>query len=294
MLGHKLYEKLQNEFEVWTTLRSDFEKYRKIGLFDPERVLQNVDVESEQAISEAVAQVKPDVIINAAGIIKQVPTSKNVIKTLNVNSIFPHRLAELAKTAQARLITVSTDCVFSGKKGNYAESDAADALDLYGRSKWLGEVQAENCLTIRTSIIGRELDTTHSLIEWFLSQKGKTIKGYVNATYTGFPTVVLSELIGEIIKNHPALEGLYHVSTEPISKYEMLCMIRDELELDIEIEPFEDFFMDRSLRGERFAAATGLNMPDWKTLIRRFAADPFPYERIRNILMNQSHAGSPS
>jgi dTDP-4-dehydrorhamnose reductase len=281
MLGHKLVGELRNDFEIWATFRDDFDKYETLGLFDKNRSLANVAVESPESVEKALNKVEPDVIINAVGIIKQLPSSKNVIKTLTVNSIFPHRLAELAQKTNSRLITISTDCVFDGKKGGYTEEDVSNAEDLYGKSKNLGEVTEENCLTLRTSIIGRELETEHSLVEWFLSQKGKTVRGFVNAIYTGFPTIVLSEIISDLIKNHSSLSGLYHVSSEPINKYDLLCLIRDEFDLDVEIERFEDFYIDRSLNSEKFRRATGFEPESWREMIRKLVRDPFPYEEVR-------------
>src|SRR5207253_2340396 len=146
---------------------------------------------------------------------------------LSINSLFPHRLARLCHAAKARLIHVSTDCVFSGRKGNYTEADQPDAEDLYGRSKLLGEVQGPGCLTLRTSIIGRELDTRQGLVEWFLSNQGRKVKGYRRAIFSGLTTDALSELIGRIILNHPDLEGLWHVASAPINKFELISLVRD-------------------------------------------------------------------
>src|ERR1044072_2086378 len=158
MLGHKLVQAWKDKFKVWTTLRNGIEKYGKYNIFDDSKTFEQVEAENFGKIYEIIKNTKPDVIVNAIGIIKQLPTAKNVIKTLSINSIFPHKLSEMAEEFGSRLICVSTDCVFSGEKGNYKEEDIADAYDLYGKSKNLGEVVAGNCLTIRTSIIGRELE----------------------------------------------------------------------------------------------------------------------------------------
>ena len=218
MLGHKLVQILSGKFDLWTTLRLDFSHYESFKFFDERKIISGIDIENFTSIETVIGELKPDVIINAVGIIKQLPLAKNVIKTLKLNSIFPHQLAEISNQINARLITVSTDCVFNGKKGNYVETDVSDAEELYGKSKYLGEVTTENCLTLRTSIIGRELNTEHSLIEWFLGNKGKSVNGYTKAIYSGFPTLILAEIIGDLIENHPHLQGLYHVSSEPISK----------------------------------------------------------------------------
>lgn len=280
MLGHKLTQVFEKEFDVWATVRN---KNRFGGtIYHKTKIIEDTDVEAIEAVEKIVGELKPDVIVNAVGIIKQLPTAKNVIKTLRVNSIFPHQLSETASAHGARLITISTDCVFSGKKGKYIETDVSDAEDLYGKSKNLGEVAGENCLTLRTSIIGRELNTAHSLIEWFLSNAGKTVKGYTNAIYSGFPTVVLAEIIADLIKNRPRLEGLFHVSSEPISKFELLNLVNRAYRAEVNIEPFDDFYIDRSLDSSKFRRAVGFAPPGWGEMIERMAADNEIYKIYRN------------
>ena len=277
MLGHKVVQVLSPQFDVTCTIRGSFASVEPLGIFSRDSTVENVNVEDIESVAEAIRSSKPDVVINCVGVIKQLPTSKDVIKTLTINAIFPHQLAALAEQLGFRLITVSTDCVFAGTKGNYTEDDPADALDLYGRSKQLGEVIDDRNLTIRTSIIGREIGTSHSLIEWFLSQKG-SVKGFINAIYSGFPTVILSELIGDIISHHQDLVGLYHVSSEPINKYELLMLAKERLNLDVSIEPFADFSIDRSLDSSRFRAATGFEPLPWREMVDRMFSDPTPYD----------------
>lgn len=279
MLGHKLVQCWQERFDVWSTIRSDQTKYRQYEFFDRERIVERVEVENLQTIEKVIEEIRPNVIVNAIGIIKQLPSAKNVIKTLQINSIFPHQLAELGEKYSARLVTISTDCVFSGLKGNYTEDDITDAQDLYGKSKHLGEVTGEHCLTLRTSIIGRELDGAHSLVEWFLCNQGKTVKGYTNAIYTGFPTVVFANIIADIIENHPNLNGLYQVSSEPINKYELLKLIRDAYRADIRIEPFEEFRIDRSLDSTKFRKAVGFKPLEWHRMVEMMAADNEIYKK---------------
>lgn len=279
MLGHKLVQVWTDKFDIWTTIRGKFENYEKYQIFDRQKTLENVDVEDIKTLETIVEKIKPDVIINAVGIIKQIESSKDVVKTLNINSIFPHQLAEIAEKFEARLICISTDCVFNGKKGNYTEEDISNAGDLYGKSKNLGEVVGKNCLTVRTSIIGRELQTAHSLVEWFLSNEGKEVKGFVNAVYSGFPTIYLAEILENIIFNFKNLSGLYHVSSEPINKYKLLQLIKDAYKIDIEIERFEDFYINRSLNSAKYRKATGFKPPDWKELVGMMANDPTPYEK---------------
>ena len=273
MLGHKLVHSWKEKFDVWATVRSDFGKYEKFEIFERDKFIENVEIENTELLEDIFIKVKPDVVINAVGVIKQLPSSTDVVNTLTINSIFPHRLAEISKRHGARLICISTDCVFSGRKGGYTEEDSSDADDLYGKSKNLGEVVGKNCLTLRTSIIGRELFTQHSLVEWFLSNRGGRVKGFVNAIYSGFPTTILADILADIIENQTHLEGLYHVSSEPINKFELLKLINDAYRADIEIEPETDFKIDRSLNSDKFRLKTNFQPPEWSEMIERMARD---------------------
>lgn len=282
MLGHKLFQMWKDKFDVWTTVRKTNSLVTKSAVFDLDKIIDGVDAEKVETIESAVEQLKPDVIVNAIGIIKQISTSENVVKTLRVNSIFPHQLANLIHSSQIRLINISTDCVFNGKKGNYLEEDVSDAVDLYGKSKNLGEVvAADNCLTLRTSIIGRELTTKHSLVEWFFSQVGKKIKGYKNAIFSGFPTIVLAEIIANLMVHHKEMKGLYHVSSQPISKFDLLLLLKKAYQIDVEIEPFEEFKIDRSLNSTKFRRETDFQPASWEAMIKKMADDPFPYSEFR-------------
>ena len=281
MLGHKLAQELGRSFDVYCTLRGGFDRVAGYGIFDKQRTLTGVDIFDTGSVGAAIERVKPDVVINAVGVIKQLPTANDVITTLSTNSIFPQRLAELAEAIGFRLITVSSDCVFKGDRGNYLESETPDALDLYGQSKHWGEVTEGNCITVRTSIIGRELASAHSLVEWFLSNRGGKVRGFSNAIYSGFPTIVFADIIRDLITGHSGLRGLYHVSSEPIDKFRLLELITSAYGADIEIERFEDFHIDRSLNSERFRNETGFVPPSWKAMVERMAADPFPYDEWR-------------
>lgn len=277
MLGHKLVQVLQNRFAVWTTLRSGFSRYEYLKLFDPKKTFDLIDVCKFEKVGEILTRLKPDVVINAVGIIKQLPTSKDVIDTLTINSIFPQKLAQIAGKLNFRLITISTDCVFDGKKGNYTEEDVSDAVDLYGKSKNLGEVRAENCLTLRTSIIGREIETSHSLIEWFLSNRGGRVRGFKKAIYTGFPTIILADIIRNIIENFPDLQGLYHLSSEPINKFDLLNLVNEIYKLGTTIEADEDFEIDRSLDSTKLRKEISFEPQTWEDMIKIMAEDSTPY-----------------
>jgi len=283
MLGHKLVEVWQDRFNVWTTIRNNFQQYERYKIFNRDKTFENINIQNISLVRETIKQIKPNVVVNAVGVIKQVPLAKNIIDTLTINSIFPHQVSELSEEFQFRLINISTDCVFSGEKGNYSECDLADAHDLYGKSKHLGEVSTGNCLTLRTSIIGRELETAHSLVEWFLGNRGKSIKGFINAIYTGFPTVVLADILSNLIENYPDLCGLYHVSSEPINKFNLLTLINEAYQAEIEIEPFEDFVIDRSLDSSKFREATGFEPINWIEMIRIMAADNVVYQKNYNV-----------
>ncbi len=282
MLGHKLVQVLQRHAEVWYTLRGNFEEVESFNLFEKQRCIEGIDIGNAEKIRMAVAETRPDVVINAVGIVKQLPTSKDTVKALTVNSIFPHRLNDLAAEFGFRLVCMSTDCVFDGMKGNYLETDPPNATDLYGKSKNLGEVVSDQCVTLRTSIIGRELGTSHSLVEWFLSNKGKSVKGYANAIYSGFPTIVLADIIRNLIFEHPGLCGLYHVSSDPISKYELLQLLNRAYRANIEIGRDEDFRIDRSLDSTKFRNATGFLPAGWESMVEQMANDPTPYDLWRS------------
>jgi dTDP-4-dehydrorhamnose reductase len=273
MLGHKLIQVLGSNNEVYGTFRGDIVELPSLDSSQKERFITGVTAEDEASVRRAIETARPDVVINAIGIIKQLPDSKNVITTLTINSIFPHRLAQLSAEFGFRLITISTDCVFAGDRGNYSEKDVPDAVDLYGKSKNLGEVSSDNCLTLRTSIIGHELGSAHSLVDWFLSNGGGKVKGYANAIYSGFPTVVFASIIDNLIHAHPALSGLYHVSSDAISKYDLLSLINNAYDSGITIDRDDDFRIDRSLDSTRFRNETGFKPQDWKSMVNVMASD---------------------
>lgn len=284
MLGHKLFQKWRERFDVWATLRGNYSSVERFDFFDREKTITAVSADDFDSIIQAFAVVKPKVVVNCIGVIKQLKAAKDPTVTLAVNSIFPHRVAELCRIARARFITVSTDCVFSGERGNYTELDTPDAIDLYGQSKRWGEVTGENCLTIRTSIIGRELGTAHSLIDWFLSNRGckKPLKGFTKAVYTGFPTIVLADILADVIENKTNLEGLWHVSSDPVSKFDLLQLVNKEFNANLEIEPSADFHCDRSLDSSRFRRETAFKPRSWAEMIKQMASDLTPYDIWRN------------
>jgi len=278
-LGHKLWQVLSAKYpETFVSVRKNKGFYYKCDLFSGTNVIDGLDLRDFSHLSHVLDDLNPSVIVNSAGVTLRSKEALDRNSAISINSLLPHRLAEWCSRAGARLIHFSTVCVFDGKRGSYTEDDLPDARDLYGVTKALGDVNAPCALTLRSSFIGREIFAGTELLEWFLAQNGKTIKGFRKALYTGLTTNKLAEVVGNLIKNHPQINGLYHVSSETISKYEMLLMMKEAYKLDVEIVPEEGFEMKRNLRGERFERATGFVCPPWRQLMAEMAADPTPYE----------------
>jgi len=281
MLGHKMFQRLRAAFPgTVATMRkpADCPPFNGIGLLQGSDVLTGVDVMDFEALSAALSEIRPDYIINCVGIIKQRAEAHHAIPSIAINALLPHRLAALAAIWQGRLIHFSTDCVFSGARGSYTEEDESDAHDLYGRSKFLGEADGPNALTLRTSIIGRELVEHGSLLDWFRAQDGRTIRGYRRVIYSGVTTNHLADLVGEIIRNHPDLNGLYQAAGRPISKYDLLCLLRDAYRLNVEITPDDTQQSDRSMSGDKLYRAIGYRAPSWPELVSQLATDSTSYE----------------
>ena len=277
MLGHQVWRHFSPNHEVWVTLRRPSKAATAAGLFDADRTLLGIDASNQEHLVSALKTVRPEVVINCVGIIKQLKEAHNPILSLTINSLLPHRLAELCALAGARVIHMSTDCVFNGKKGNYKESDPSDAEDLYGRTKFLGELPYENAVTIRSSIIGHELETQSGLIGWFLSQEGKKIKGFQRAIYTGFTTMEMARIIELILTRFPQLHGLWQVSSDPINKYDLLKLAQAAYGWKGEIEADSTFVCDRSLDSSRFRSHTGYQPPSWEAMIQEMADERRKY-----------------
>ena len=235
------------------------------GLRD--RVICGVDVESFDSLTRLFVNARPDVVINCVGLVKQLAEADDPLAAIPINALLPHRLARLCDVAGARLVHMSTDCVFSGAKGMYAEADMPDAKDLYGRSKYLGEVDYPHAITLRTSIIGHELSGAHSLVGWFLAQQG-SVKGFRRAIFSGLPTMELARVIRDHVLPHSELHGLYHVSAEPINKFDLLTLIARAYGKTIAITPDDTLVIDRSLDSSRFREITGYKPTAWPQLVR--------------------------
>jgi dTDP-4-dehydrorhamnose reductase len=265
------------------TFRNSATAYAPYGIFDPARSRGHVSAQDFDSVLGAFASLRPDVVINCIGIVKQDAAAKDPYASISVNALFPHRLAQACRASAARLIHISTDCVFNGDKGNYSETDIPDANDLYGRTKLLGEVEAAGCLTIRTSMIGRELVGSHGLIEWFLSRAAEQVRGFRRAVFSGFTTQALADIIAWLITDHPELQGVWNVAAAPINKFDLLSMVRDVYGLKTTIEADVDFACNRSLNAERFREATGFVPPSWPEMIERMHRDTTIYEERRRI-----------
>lgn len=284
MLGHKIFQQLRERVpDTWCTVRGSAEEAVALapGLLDHQNVIANVDAADWPALEHLLGEIRPRLTVNCVGIVKQRAEAKSATPTITINALLPHKLAELCRGWEGRLIHFSTDCVFSGQRGHYSEQDESDAHDLYGRTKFLGEVNAPNALTLRTSIIGRELAHFQSLLEWFLDQDHSQVKGYTRALYSGVTTNYLAELVARIRSEFPRLSGLYQVTGDTISKFELLCLLREAFHMDVEIVPDHGFLCDRSLTGARFQTVTGYHWPAWAELAAELAADPTPYPEWR-------------
>ena len=272
MLGHAMVAVLSenSELDVIGTIRSQLSISRLRS--DLRNRCQTVlDVDDQDQLVQLFVKHRPDVVINCIGLIKQLAHANDPLSVLPVNAMLPHRLAHMCKLAGARLIHISTDCVFSGRKGAYVEEDESDATDLYGKSKYIGEVIYPHCITLRTSIIGHELSGKHALVEWFLSQE-RCVRGFTRAIFSGLPTVELARVVRDYVLANVSLNGLFHVASKPINKFDLLTQIANVYGKEIMIERDSELAIDRSLNGHRFEQATGYLAPPWPELLTRMHA----------------------
>lgn len=269
MLGNAVYRICSRDpsLVVWGTERGNLAR-RVIRDVDTSRIVSGIDVNDWDSVVTLVSEIKPHVIINCVGVVKQLARAQDPLVIVPINALFPHRLHKLCLERGHRLIHISTDCVFLGTRGNYSEDDVADARDLYGLSKYLGEVKHPPTITLRTSIIGHELASNHSLLCWFLSQNER-VRGFTGAIFSGLPTVELATVIKDFVLPRPKLFGLYHVSSEKINKFDLLKLVAAEYRKTIDIEPDDSNTIDRSLNSARFSAETGYVAPSWPELIAK-------------------------
>jgi dTDP-4-dehydrorhamnose reductase len=277
MLGHKLCQILGTRFETYATFRGAPPDVA--GVYEHTKVLDGIDASDVDEVGTTIRRVRPAFVLNAVGLVKQRSEASDPIRAIAINSLFPHQVAGICRTENARLIHISTDCVFSGNRGGYTEDDVPDPIDLYGRSKLLGEIDAEHVLTLRTSIIGRELGAGLGLVEWFLSNAGGRVGGYRHAIYSGLTTRALSLTLAGVMGRDRPLSGIWHVSALSISKLDLLRQINEAFGTNTTIDVDDTFRSDRSLVSDRFWAATGITRPTWHTMVREMAEDTTPYVR---------------
>ena len=331
MLGHKVWQIFRDRFDCRAAVRTRL----PLALFDDDRVMAGIDAADFERVTRLIAKIRPEAVINCVGVVKQLAAAHDPITSITLNSLFPHVVARACGEIGARMIHISTDCVFAGTRGNYRESDLPDAADLYGRSKLLGEVVTEAQrvetnggyrqghdkhgplirlrhllpqlksaggeglsmlgkrelavqtrvsvphLTVRTSIIGRELRTANGVVEWFLLNRGGSVRGFTKAVFSGVTTTTLAQTLADVIEHHPRLQGLYHVAGAAITKYDLLVMLNDAFGAGVAITPDESVVIDRTLDAARFREATGMVPPAWPEMIAALAAESPQYERWR-------------
>jgi len=279
MLGHRLWVEISKVHQTWITVRTSAHIIPDLPGVDRNHIREYVEATNYDEVIRALASIQPDVIINCIGLVKQLPLSNDPLTSLEINALLPHRISLISKASKIRMIHFSTDCVFSGKKKSpYTEDDQSDAEDLYGRSKFLGEVSyGPHTLTLRTSIIGRELHKGYGLVEWFLGQT-KKIQGYRKAIFSGFTTGMIAKILIEHVLPNPQLTGVYHLSSEPISKHDLLRLINEVYCRGIEIEPNSEVVCNRALDSSRFRSETGFNPPSWPNMIQSMQADDHLYK----------------
>lgn len=268
MLGNTLlrYFAANKSFQLFASVRSP-DSLRDISGRPNYQLISGIDVGNPSDLCSVFDEAQPDVVVNCVGVVKQLPAAEDALVSIHLNSLLPHHLAHLCAAYGSRLIHFSTDCVFSGKRGGYLESDIPDATDLYGRSKLLGEVDYPHAITLRTSLIGHELNGARSLVNWFLAQEG-SIRGFTKAIFSGLPTVEIARVIEEHVLPNRELHGVYHLSIDPISKHELLSMVKDVYGNQVNIIPDDSFMIDRSLDSTRFRHATGFAPKTWPDLVQ--------------------------
>ncbi len=279
MIGHKMYQILSEQYtDVWVTLRTKLSELSYADLYNRDKTEEGVDLSDFTNVTSVLEKVNPNVIINAAGITIRRGVNESVCTSILLNSALPHFLEEwVMKTAGKKVIHFSTDCVFSGKGGAYTEADEPDPKDYYGKTKALGEVSGPQALTLRGSMIGRELANHTELLEWFLSQKNKTIHGFNNAIYSGITTVQMAFFVRDIIRDFPMLSGICHVSSVPISKYELLKIFNEVFDVNAEIYADESYASRKDLVSSHFYSTTGFAIPEWKELAIQLKNDSIQY-----------------
>lgn len=273
MIGHQMWMMAQKYYNAFAFIRKSKSHYDNWNLFNSKNVIDGVNVTDFSLVESKLIKIKPDVVINCTGITIRKKEIQDLNYTLNVNSLFPQKLAKWCQNQGVRLIHFSTDCVFSGKKGYYAESDIPDATDHYGTTKFLGEVIGDKILTLRIPVIGRELEGKTELLEWVLRQKNQKIKGYSRALYSGMTVHQASKEIYKLIESTTILGGLYHISTPPISKYDLIHKINQIYKLNIQIDKEDTHITNKVLISEKYQQITGFSAPSWEIMLEEALAE---------------------
>lgn len=274
MIGHKMYQVLSNTYvDTWVLFKKKIDQIAFSEIFNKDKVIDNFDLVQFDKLNIILDNLSPDVIINAAGITIRRGINEDNYKSILVNSALPHFLDNWTKYNHKRLIHFSTDCVFSGKKGFYTESSLTDAEDTYGRTKALGEVMSQNSLTLRGSMIGRELENKTELLEWFLNQNEPTVKGFVNVIYSGITTIRMANYVHKIIRDFPSMHGLYNISSNSITKYDLVMLFNSFFKKGAFIIPDSSYTSNKDLDSTKFYKETGLLKPDWNELVEELLVD---------------------
>jgi len=276
MMGHVLFDvaRHQPDFEVYATVRRSDERTQAFLRIDAGRLFA-CDLRRE---IDPDLYCAPEVVVNCAGVVRHLHFQNSTVDLIKVDALAPHILAEYCDRRGARLIQLSTDCVFSGRRGNYGEDDLPDPPDLHGRMKVLGEVMHEPHITLRTSFIGHERfrESGYFLLDWFLAQRGE-VRGFTHARWSGLTTLEFARVLVELIRQ-PEVTGLLHVHGETLSKYDLLCLAQSVYgKTDVVIRPDSEFRCDRSLRSLRLNAL-GIRVPG----IQQMLVDLRDYYLLRN------------
>ena len=274
MIGHKLYQVISKKYpNTWVLFKKKYELVQNNLLYKKDFVIDDFDVCDFSRLIQLLNNLKVDIIINAIGLTIRRNVYEIQSKSILINSVLPHVLNEWVISNDKRLIHFSTNCVFSGKDGFYNEESFVDSNDFYGRSKALGEIISTNSLTLRSSMIGRELENKTELLEWFLSNKNGTVSGYNKAIYSGITTNCMADFVVKIIENYPDMNGLYNVSSEKITKFDLLKLFNEYFDTNITIIPNNLFATNKALNSEKFFKKTGFIKPDWVDLIKDLVND---------------------
>ena len=274
MIGHRVILELRKYFgdQVYGLIRRSRSDFNTTEMLQT-NIFEKIDIVNWNDFSRLLSDLSPNIVINAIGVTIRRPEIQDLSYALEVNSFFPQRLAKWAQYNNSKLIHFSTDCIFSGESGNYTELSNPSASDVYGRTKFLGEVDGPNCLTLRFSCIGQELDTRSELLEWFLSQDNSSIKGFTNVLYSGVSSIVVSKEVCRIIQEYKSLTGIYQISSFPISKYDLLNLAKKHFNKNIQIEPYDQYVSNKILLNNKYSQDTGFTPTSWEVMMAELAND---------------------